>query len=158
MMTDTKVWVNTLRSALMLHSRVCTVVQRGASKSSSTNNVKCCRRWNQTICCIPSHLNRFRWGPQINTASGCRCKTILLTLFCSFWNFIRTRTRLFHIRKVTLSLLRFCLQSILYSLPILLPIIYAFSGKVYQHINILIQYSVTYAIPFLNKKDHTEKS
>lgn len=60
MMTDRKVWVNTLCSALRLHSCLCTVVQRSASKRSSTNNVKCCRYWNRTTCCIPSHLNRFR--------------------------------------------------------------------------------------------------
>lgn len=141
-MTDRKVWVNTLCSALMLHSCLCTVVQRGTSKSNSTNNMKCCRHWNQTICCIPSHCNRFRWGPQINRASGCRCKPILLTLFCSFWNLIHTRPSLFHTRKITLCLLPFCLPSILYNLPILLSIIPAFSGKVYQHLSILTQYSV----------------
>lgn len=60
MMTDAKVWVNTSCSALRLHSCFSRVVQRYDSKSSSTNNTKCCRDWNYTICCIPSHLNRFR--------------------------------------------------------------------------------------------------
>lgn len=60
-----------LCSALILHSCLYTVIQRG------TNNVKCCRCWNHIICCIPIHLNMFRWVPQINRASGCRWKPIL---------------------------------------------------------------------------------
>lgn len=35
-MADTKVWVNTLCSALLLHSCSCTVVQTGAAESSTT--------------------------------------------------------------------------------------------------------------------------
>lgn len=126
-----------------------------------------CRHWNQPICCIPTHFSKFRWGPQINRASGCKCKIILFTLFCSFWNFRHIRIILFHNRKLVLSLLPvlsiFCIIYQFYYASLLCFFVCFFfwnsqkkKSTVGYHLSILIQNN-TSAIPFLKKQNHTEK-
>lgn len=57
-MADTKVWVNALCSALLLHSVQLT--REVSLKAVAPNHMKCCRPWSEPICWIPSHLYRFR--------------------------------------------------------------------------------------------------